>query len=341
VSLPLIAIERTGLVTSVGYSAVASCAAMRAKLTNPSETRFVNINGDWILAHQVAFQKSSRGLTKLAQMAAMAISECLTDMSKDMRSAIPLLLCTAEKERPGRLENFDNLLFQNIQQLMQTEFSSESSIIAQGRVSIGTALIQARRLIAVGKVSHVLVAATDSLLTWPVVNAYAQEDRLLNPRNSNGLMLGEASGALLICAPNDTPALHLKGIGFGVEKSHIGTETPLRADGLTNAIRGALAEGGLDLVDVDYRITDLSGEHYYFKEAALALGRILRKHKEEFDLWHPAECLGETGAAVGINMIALADAASRRAFSPGPKVLIHLGNDTGQRTAAVFEYGVQ
>ena len=32
--------------------------------------------------------------------------------------------------------------------------------------------------------------------------------------------------------------------------------------------------------DFDYRITDLSGEQYYFKEAALALSRTLRQSKE-------------------------------------------------------------
>ena len=48
-----LAIGRTGLVTSVGLSAPAACAAIRAKLTNPSETRFIDSHGEWIMAHQV------------------------------------------------------------------------------------------------------------------------------------------------------------------------------------------------------------------------------------------------------------------------------------------------
>ena len=51
----------------------------------------------------------------------------------------------------------------------------------------------------------------------------------------------------------------------------------MRADGLATAIKGALADAGCEMHDMDYRITDLSGEQYYFKEAALALSRTLRQ----------------------------------------------------------------
>jgi 3-oxoacyl-[acyl-carrier-protein] synthase-1 len=47
--------------------------------------------------------------------------------------------------------------------------------------------------------------------------------------------------------------------------------------------------------DFDYRIADISGEQYYFKEAALALARTLRRRKPEFDLWHPANMLEKPG----------------------------------------------
>ena len=68
---------------------------------------------------------------------------------------------------------------------------------------------------------------------------------------------------------------------------------------------------------VDLRIADLSGEQYYFKEATLAVARTLRQRKEEFDIWHPAECVGEVGAVAGICVIALADAACRKAYGKG------------------------
>jgi 3-oxoacyl-[acyl-carrier-protein] synthase-1 len=90
--------------------------------------------------------------------------------------------------------------------------------------------------------------------------------------------------------------------------------------------------------DLDYRITDVSGEQYYFKEAALALSRILRQRKEEFDIWHPAECIGESGAVAGVAVMAVASAACRKGYAPGPSILAHGANDAGRRAAAVFSF---
>ncbi|RZL67845.1 MAG: hypothetical protein EOP77_03285, partial [Variovorax sp.] len=67
---PHVAILGTGLVTSVGLTAAASCAAFRSKLTNPSETRFTDADGEWIMAHQVDLGQPWRGLGKLSRMAA-------------------------------------------------------------------------------------------------------------------------------------------------------------------------------------------------------------------------------------------------------------------------------
>jgi 3-oxoacyl-[acyl-carrier-protein] synthase-1 len=94
--------------------------------------------------------------------------------------------------------------------------------------------------------------------------------------------------------------LQCTGVGFGTEPAPIESEQPLRAAGLVQAIRGALKEAGCAMGDLDFRITDISGEHYYFKEASHALSRLLKTPKEEFDIWHPAQCIGETGAVAGL-----------------------------------------
>ena len=54
-------IRRTGLVTSVGLTTPQSCAAFRAKITSPSETRFIGADGQWIMAHEVPLDARQRG----------------------------------------------------------------------------------------------------------------------------------------------------------------------------------------------------------------------------------------------------------------------------------------
>jgi 3-oxoacyl-[acyl-carrier-protein] synthase-1 len=333
-----IAILATGLVTSVGLSAPATCAAIRAKLTNPTATRFIDSAGEWIMAHQVPLEKPWRGRTKLSKMAAMAIEDCLADVPRKEWAQIPLLLCVAESERPGRLDGLDDQLFLEVQQELGVRFASESAIVPQGRVSACVALAQARELIYKHNKVRVLVAAADSVLTWPTLSAYERNDRLLTSRNSNGFMPGEAGGALLVARPNGKHLLLCTGVGFGMEQAGIDSEQPLRAEGLTRAIKNALSDAGCELHDLDFRITDLSGEQYYFKEAALALSRHLHQRKEEFDLWHPAECIGESGAVAGIAALAVADAASRKGYAAGPDILAHMANDAGQRAAAVLNF---
>jgi len=333
-----IAVRSTGLVTAVGLSAPAACAAMRCKLTNPTETRFIDSAGEWIMGHGVPLEKPWRGLAKLAKMAAMAIDECLAGVEPEGRKDIPLLLCVAESERPGRLEGLDDRLFIDIADELGVRFATSSRVIAQGRVSVAVALQHARHLIVEHNLPRVVIAATDTLLTWPTLSQYERADRLLTAKNSNGFMPGEGAGALLIEAPAGGGDLLCTGLGFGIEKAHIDSGEPLRADGLSTALKAALADAAREMHDFDLRITDVSGEQYYFKEASLALSRTLRKRKEEFDIWHPAECIGEAGALAGVAVIALADAACRKQFAPGTNVMAHLANDAGQRAAVTLQF---
>lgn len=335
-----LAVLRTGLVTAVGLTAPAACAAIRAKVTNPTQTRFLDRGAEWITGCSVPLAAPERGQGKLATMAASAAAQCLADIPKEEWPAVSLLLCVAERNRPGREEGLDERLRSELEQQLETRFAS-TSIIAKGRTSIGRALLEARRLIFDCNVGHVLIVAADSLLEWPTLGVYERASRVLTSNNSNGFIPGEAAAAVLVGRPSGRPELLCSGVGFGTESATYDSDLPLRADGLVAAIGAALAEAGCAMHDIDLRIADVSGEQYYFKEAALALTRILRQRKEELDIWHAAECTGEVGAAAGPIALTVADAACRKAYAPGPAILLHASNDDGERMAAVLSYGVR
>ncbi|MEY4561752.1 MAG: hypothetical protein RLZZ618_1029 [Pseudomonadota bacterium] len=333
-----LAVRQTGLVTSVGLDAPSSCAAIRAKLTNPVETRFVDGTGNWLMAHEIPLAEPWRGLDKLARIAAMAIEECLDSVPRAEWPRIPLLLCVAERERPGRLDGLDDRLFAAVEDLLKAHFSSSSVIITHGRVSAAVALAAAHKLLDGPDCTQVVVAACDSLLHWPSLSVFESKDRLLTETNSNGFMAGEAAGAVLLGRPGTGPELRCTSVGFGVEPAPIDSGEPFRGEGLALAIRQALDDSGRKMHEMDLRIADLSGEQYYFKEAALSLSRTMTQTKEFFDLWHPAESIGETGAASGLAVLAALDAACRKGYAPGRRAVAHFANDGGQRAAAIFEY---
>lgn len=338
-SFPL-AITGTGLVTGVGLDAPASCAAIRCAIDNFQETRFMDNGGEWILGCEVPLEQPWRGKTKLIKMAAAAIRECLSGNPLINPAETPLLLCLSEHDRKGRVIDDDNRFFHDLLEELQLEFHEKSLVIAGGHVGVALALRHARPLIQELKLKHVLIAATDSLLVAQSLAHYEEHERLLTSQNSNGFIPGEA-GAALVVEPvyaKREPQLLCSGLGFDVEEAHIYSEEPLRADGLTDAIKDALIDANCELGDLDFRITDLSGEQYHFKEASLALLRLLRKRKEEFDIFHPADCVGEVGSALSAVMLIVVKFACETGYSEGNRILAHLGNDDGKRSAIILNW---
>ena len=331
----------SGMVSAVGLSAPASCAAIRCAIDNFQETRFIDRGGEWLIAASVALEQPWRGRIKLIKMAARAIAEALHSTPGLNPHDTPLLLGLAEAERPGRLEGLDKGLLHAIEDELGLRFHPSSNVIVRGRVSAAVALLNARTLIHQAGHHHVLVAGVDSFLSAPTLAAFEERQRLLTSQNSNGFIPGEGASAVVLASPLGSagPQLTCIGLGFGMEKATVEAEDiPLRAEGLTQAVRAALSEAGCGLEQMDYRLTDLSGEQYYFKEASLALGRSLRVRKEFFHLWHPADCIGEVGAAIGPVMLAVALAASRKGYGEGPNIFCHLGNDAGERAVALLSY---
>jgi 3-oxoacyl-[acyl-carrier-protein] synthase-1 len=252
-----------------------------------------------------------------------------------------LLLCLAEHSRPGRIIDDDAQFFLDLQDELGLEFSDQSLVIAAGHVSVAIAFKHAREIIYQHGVKHVLVAASDSMLIAPTLAHYEEKERLLTSENSNGFIPGEAGAALLIEPGDEEPGevLYCKGLGFAIETAHIYSDEPLRAEGLTTAIKESLQDAGYEMGDLDFRITDISGEQYYFKEASLALSRTLRKRKEEFDIWHPADCVGEVGSAQGLIMLSVLKTACEKAYTKGNRMFAHLSNDEGKRSSLVLTWG--
>jgi 3-oxoacyl-[acyl-carrier-protein] synthase-1 len=281
-----------------------------------------------------------RGKTKLLKMAAAAINECLTNNKQIIPKDTPLFLCLSEHERKGRVIDNDNQFFLDLQTELGVEFHEQSRIIARGHVAVAVALKHARELLQERKVNQVLIAATDSLLVAPTLAHYEENERLLTSQNSNGFIPGEAGAALVVESVHAKPEPQLicHGLGFGVEKAHVDSEEPLRADGLTAAIKESLADAGCGESILQFKITDISGEQYHFKESSLAFSRLDRTKREEFDIWHPADCIGEVGSVIGAVMLAVLKSACEKDYSKGHHILAHVGDDDGKRSSMIIAW---
>jgi len=325
----------TGMVTGVGLNAPAACAAIHAGIAAFEETRFM-FDGEWLLGCEVPLQDSWRGREKLTRMVVLALEECMEVLGSTPAADVPLFLALAEEGRPGRLSGLDETLIHDIEARLGVRFHPWSRVFANGRIGGVQALDYTRRVLA-ERVPCCLVAGVDSLLVAGSLDAYHRQHRLLTAENSDGFIPGEGAAAALIGPAGSGGPLRCSGVGYGLEPAPRGSGQPTRADGMVQAFQGALADASWDLGRADYRIADLSGEQYGFKEAALAMTRVLRTRKEAFYIWHPADCVGETGAAAAPIMLAVACAAAEKEYAPGPRAIAHLAADGAERAAFLLE----
>lgn len=332
-------IAAVGMVTCVGLDATASLAAMRARLDGFAETRFMGTEGSWLVGGAVPLPRNWIGMKRQAHLAAGA----LMDIERQRPGTLGrtrLLLCLAEETRPGRPVADPETLLRHLTEILGNPAAPRTEVIAHGRPSGFVALERARQMIGEGAPA-VLILGVDSYLTAQSVTHYLNRGRLLAPGNGNGFIPGEAAAAILCTA--DPGPIRLTGLGLAREVAHIynaadkdGLDLPLRGDGMTRAYELAMAEANVDLAHVEYRISDLIGEQYFFKQATLASLRLERQRSPFQDLWSPTESLGNIGAAVVPVMVAQLLAACLRGYAPGWPALMEGSGDDGACGAAVF-----
>jgi 3-oxoacyl-[acyl-carrier-protein] synthase I len=325
------------MTTSVGLTALASCAAIRARLDGFKEIPFSARGSNWLVAAQVPLERPHRSLSRLVHLVVGPIRECLDASARLNLEDIPLLLGIAEPDRPGRHPDLHTDLLSLIEQALQVRLHPASRVIPMGRVAGAVGIREAAKLINEQGVEHVLVAGVDSHLVTATLASLDERNRLLSERNSNGFIPGEAGSAVLVCSESTRSGLTIRSLGLAVESAAIENDKPLRGDALASAYHRALDGAGLGIHQIDYRIADLSGEQYWFKEASLALVRTMRVRKEFQDIWHPADCIGEVGAAAAPCLLGIAWWAARKRYAPGPLALAQMSNDDGRRAAIVLD----
>jgi len=329
----------SGLVTSVGLSTAAAAAAIRAGVSNAQLTRFLDWGGEFIAAHVVPIEAPDLR-AKLLKMAATAIYECLASGARESSLGTALVLCLPEASRPSTGLEVGESTVGELSGMVCTNFSAHSCMIAAGRVGGFLGLHRARTLLYEGKADAVVVAGVDSYVNWPALSHFENRYRLLTSKSSDGFLPGEAAAAVMVTRPATGTALRCDGLGFAQESATIDANFPLRADGLVEAIRAAARDADCRPEDFELRITGLSGEQYYFKEAALSMTRLVRDPMPEAELWHPADCVGEVGAAAGPLAMAIAATACAKGYATATRILCHLSNDGAERSAAFFSYGM-
>jgi 3-oxoacyl-[acyl-carrier-protein] synthase-1 len=334
-----LSIMASGMVTGLGFNAPASLAALRAGISAVGKIHCADReSGESLNGAKVNLPHWWEGVGKLADLVGPAIQECLTAARPEAVEDIPWLIGVAGRDRPGRPQDLEHQLFEELGARFGRKLHPESRVLPMDQVGCAFALELASGLIDDGKARRVVVAGVDSFLSQPMLDAYVEKRRVMTPGNSNGFFPGEAGTAVLVGAADSFGGdqLAILGWGFARETALIDGTDAFAGHGMTAAVKQALGNAGVALTDVAYRLTDISGEHYKFKEALFAAGRLSSGERDDIlDLWHPIEYLGEIGAAILPCLLAQAMHAAQEGYAPGPLALCHVGSDSGERAAIV------
>jgi len=333
--LPVLA---QGAVTSLAYTTRASWLAMRCGYDNFVRTEFIGERGQPVVGAELLFEDEVdlRGEGKKARMLALAVEQALVDADAYQ---IPLILCLPSQRRPCYFAESENQLFLQLCEKLNTGFNENSRIVLADQTGICAALDLAQKLVSEG-MNQVMIAGVDSYLSAASISHYSQHERLYKQGYGNGFLPGEAAAAVLLghANPDQQPAIRVSGWGRGVEPIPRKKAARSRADGMVEAYRNATAAAGISMDDVDSRFGNLSGEEHTFKEAALALTRTVTRTRPDHPLLTLGDHFGETGAAAGPLILALAsEAAQTQGHLPGQCMLGFLSNDDSQRVAFILQ----
>ena len=343
-----------GMWTAVGPSGPSSVAAMRAGVPGSARANLWDYTvGENLNAFRVQAHQWWEGPTFLPDLALPVIEECLAQVSsiepaslRRPASEIPILLAVAPHHRPDRSPELERILMDGLAEKLGRPLPPGSGVGAGGRTALPGLLARAAERSTEAPL-HIIIGV-ESFLRQRIVEHYIERGRLLCGINSSGFIVGEAAAGLLV-APTGAvrgPQLRVLGMGAGRAASHGGgsKDAPVRGEGLTLAMREALATAGVQFYDVPVLMADLNGEHFKFKEVMLATMRVdrlppeggSRRPRGHVEHWNVVETIGEVGAALPPAAMGWAFEAGRLGILPGP-VMFAAGEDDGVRVALVAE----
>ncbi|MCL1029177.1 hypothetical protein [Serratia silvae] len=338
-----LAVLASGMVTAVGFNSPTSCAAIRAGISGVEELNISEYIGstDKLRGAKVNLPQWWNSLYKFVNLAAPAIWECLQAIPVEWHHHIPIFLGISLPHKK-RLSDYDNLL-NIVESKLNLSHHRYSKIIPSGQISGIHALKLTAETLLDEQVPCCIIAGTDSYLQDEIFDYYIGHRRIYTTDNSNGFFPGEAGAAVLVGLGKKFPksTLHITGFGEGNEPSTVfTTDLPFRATGMTEALKSAVADSGIELNRINLSLSDLNGEYYKFNEMTIATSRFSRHDKPVSidNIWHPIEYIGEVGAAIVPLLLGVALDSRQKGYNPGEHLLLHVGNDECERGALIANF---
>ncbi|MBI5069875.1 MAG: hypothetical protein HZB56_16705 [Deltaproteobacteria bacterium] len=337
-----------GIATPVGLDAAGAAAAIRADVCRFAAGKFRNRSGKPQVISRLDdkllpplhpdLALGARGLPVRARLLRLA-THALQEAAAGLDQPVPLLLAAPEA-RAGVPDPVGSDLMAPLATQAGVALDLRSSrLYRQGGAAGLLALRDAVALLASGRATRVLVGGVDSLTDPGLLRALDAEKRLTGA-SPDGFIPGEGAAFLLLgpagAARRDKvpPLAAVLGVAAGVEKGHRYSEEPYLGEGLAGVFQLLFAAQPAE-PRVGCVYAGLNGESLGAKEWGVALLRSADRFADDFAVEHPADRLGDAGAALGPIMLALAALGIQAGQHP-PRCLVWSTSDREPRAAALL-----
>jgi 3-oxoacyl-[acyl-carrier-protein] synthase I len=344
-----VVITGIGMRTAVGNDAVQTAAAVRASITRFARweaigTAFEEEAG--VVAASVPERLGDLPWTeKAGDLVAQPLHEALWDaelydlVAVRGRARVGAYIATPYADRAGVSEDAFRLFAIEAREHCVAPAKVDRVMLFSADHAAGlTALERAVTDLRNGQLDVAIVGGVDSHLHGEHLRALSGEERLKTADRPDGLVPGEGAAIVVLERARDAnargvkPLARVAAVALDREAIPLGREHPIRAEGLSRAVAKALEDGAA--AEIHRVIADLSGERWRSLEWALMETRVLGELPHGWQLWHPADCFGDMGAASSVAHLCLAVRAFARGYGGAGSIMIVAASARGERGAA-------
>jgi 3-oxoacyl-[acyl-carrier-protein] synthase-1 len=337
-----LAITGTGLVTPVGFKAEPSLAALRASISRLSRIEHFEIEVDEdeyeaVIGAEVSELTQGRlGPERLLAMMKPAFKEAIESSGIQPADRLGVYIGTSGSRPAERILNYDEANKENLLNVMPEGYQvHRAKLIQAGRASVLRAIRAAATALEENLVDAAIIGAVDSWVTPIGLNWLLDNKRLKDYPRKTGTIPAEAAGFVVLELPER--AQKRKAPVHALVTRSAGRQESIKWGEATNAVPlsqcvQSVAAGIHE--DDALVISDLCGERYRAIEWMMAIPKAMWRC-ENMRHWNPADCIGDSGAAMGAVSLAWAAEALRKNYAHCRNILIWGASDEGAREAAI------
>ncbi|UCC71417.1 MAG: hypothetical protein JSV86_13605 [Gemmatimonadota bacterium] len=337
------------MISAVGLTAKETATSVRSTTMRFTEASFLDhrfepftvaeIPADGLPQLDDAVEKD--GLTsreaRLLRIGTAALVECVESVPVGA-TPLALMLSLPELQTTEPLEPMSFLRRFEQQSRVAIDLSASQATHtgrAGGLIAIGKAI----QTIAKAQADFVVAGGIDSYLDPYILGTLDLNQRINSTANLDGFIPGEAAAFLLLAnaakaeSAGLTPVAFISAVAEGFEVGHIESEEPYRGEGLAAVFQKLTEAGAAPAISDVY--SSMNGESHWAKEWGVAFLRTSSAFAPEHGMHHPADCLGDLGAACGPLMAGLAALGIRDGYRGSP-TLVYGSSDKGARAALIL-----